>query len=283
MRYRRTRWDEVNTRTALTSLILPYLCLFANAQGMPQRAVIITAPSKGAIVHPGEVIDVVVTSDNASSLKYVGVTGNRPFASGSSSSGPPFHIGLTIPSKYIGAGPYKLSALGQTASGAPVDSEIVIVDVERTDKPTKLIVWPPKLMLQFPGDQVHLKVTGVFTDGSSIDMTRSSEVVYHSENGSIVAVDTQGQVTGLSSGRSTIFVECGTITAQIPVNLPSLTTGDLNGDGVIDQDDLNILLGAQNTLAVSANDARDLNHDGKIDALDARILVTLFTNPRGQQ
>lgn len=55
--------------------------------------------------------------------------------------------------------------------------------------------------------------------------------------------------------------------------------GDLNGDGVVDQTDLDILLAAKNTPATGPGDPRDLNGDGKIDALDARKLVTLCTRP----
>jgi len=55
--------------------------------------------------------------------------------------------------------------------------------------------------------------------------------------------------------------------------------GDLNGDGQVDKSDLNILMDALNTPANGPNDARDLNHDGVINALDARILVTLCTHP----
>ena len=55
--------------------------------------------------------------------------------------------------------------------------------------------------------------------------------------------------------------------------------GDLDGDGDVDQDDLNKILSALNTPA-SANDPRDLDADGKITALDARKLTTLCTQSR---
>lgn len=56
--------------------------------------------------------------------------------------------------------------------------------------------------------------------------------------------------------------------------------GDLDGDGDVDQNDLNILLVAKNTPASGPGDPRDLDGDGIITALDARKLTTLCTRPR---
>lgn len=58
--------------------------------------------------------------------------------------------------------------------------------------------------------------------------------------------------------------------------------GDLDGDGDVDQNDLNIILADRNKgVALSACGARcDLDGDGRITALDARRLTTLCTRPR---
>ena len=56
--------------------------------------------------------------------------------------------------------------------------------------------------------------------------------------------------------------------------------GDINGDGVVDSIDLNLILSVLNKPANGPNDLRDLNGDGKIDALDSRKLVTLCTRAR---
>ena len=66
--------------------------------------------------------------------------------------------------------------------------------------------------------------------------------------------------------------------ATVTITVPPL--GDLNSDGFIDQNDLNILLAARNTPANGPNDLRDLDGDGTITALDARKLTLLCTQPR---
>jgi hypothetical protein len=67
---------------------------------------------------------------------------------------------------------------------------------------------------------------------------------------------------------------------QITYVLPNSSTGDLDGSGVIDKNDLNIINLAVNTPAYTdRTDPRDLDHDGKITVLDARKLVLLCTKP----
>jgi len=57
-------------------------------------------------------------------------------------------------------------------------------------------------------------------------------------------------------------------------------TGDLDGDGDVDRDDLSIILGARGETATGPDDPRDLDGDGEITGLDSRILVPMCTRPR---
>jgi len=63
---------------------------------------------------------------------------------------------------------------------------------------------------------------------------------------------------------------------------PALTNiiGDINGDGVVDIKDLNMLNTHLNKPSTSAGDPFDINNDGVINALDARKLTTFCTYSR---
>ncbi|GJL54196.1 MAG: hypothetical protein NPIRA02_13280 [Nitrospirales bacterium] len=60
-------------------------------------------------------------------------------------------------------------------------------------------------------------------------------------------------------------------------------TPDLNGDGCVDQRDVSVVFADRNNGVGDSNCgvACDLDGDGQITVLDARRLVTLFTNPSG--
>lgn len=65
---------------------------------------------------------------------------------------------------------------------------------------------------------------------------------------------------------------------EVTITVPAL--GDIDGDGDVDQNDVNLVTATLNTPANGPNDLRDINGDMKIDALDARKLVNLCTRPR---
>jgi hypothetical protein len=123
-----------------------------------------------------------------------------------------------------------------------------------------------------------LNVTATFADGTNLDITKSSLISYGSADSTIATVGPKGLVTAVGPGVTMVNVNYGTSSVHLKVSVPNSIRGDLNGDGRVDKDDLNIILAALNTPSVGPHDARDLNGDGVINALDARILVTLCTS-----
>jgi hypothetical protein len=66
--------------------------------------------------------------------------------------------------------------------------------------------------------------------------------------------------------------------ATVDISVPAL--GDIDGDGDVDRNDLNIVVAARNTPASGPNDLRDLDGNLRVDALDARRLTVLCSRPR---
>ncbi len=104
---------------------------------------------------------------------------------------------------------------------------------------------------------------------------------------------TAGLVLGTVTTQASTSVALGSVISQDPVAATSVPAGsavnlvvssgplrgDINGDGEVDTLDLALITAVLNKPASGPNDPRDLNHDGVINALDARILVTLCTHP----
>jgi hypothetical protein len=238
-----------------------------------QQSLIISAPTSGTKVVPGQTITIQVSAAGASFAAVqvigedIGVTAPQ--------GGPPYSFTLTIPSDVIGQ--KSITALGIVALENGVFSPSVMVDSETTANATALNVNYSQIRFRYPGQQMPLDVTGAFDDGSNLDVTRSSFVSYAAADSGIASVDANGVVTAVGPGVTTVSVTYGIQSARIQVIVPKSIRGDLNGDGRVDQDDVNIILAALNASTTGRFDARDLNGDGVIDILDAKILVSLCT------
>lgn len=241
-----------------------------------QQSLTVTSPANGARVVPGQAITVQVSTAPNTSFTAVQVIGEDIGVTAPQISAP-YTFTLTIPTNVVGQ--KNLTALGILSRENGVFSPTVMIDSETTANATGLNLNLSQINFQHPGQQLSLDVIGTFDDGSNLDITRSSIISYVSGDNTVAAAGPNGVVTAVGSGTTTVTVSYGSQSSQVQIFVPKSIRGDLNGDGQVNQDDLNIILAALNRPATAATDARDLNGDGIIDILDANILITLCTQP----
>jgi hypothetical protein len=90
----------------------------------------------------------------------------------------------------------------------------------------------------------------------------------------LTALGTPGQAVTIP-----VALAVGNSFTARPVAVAVSQRGDINGDGQVDRLDVALITAALNSRASGPDDPRDLNHDGVINALDARIVVSLCTHP----
>ncbi len=266
------------TTLSILTLVLSVLIVQQHLFGQ-QALFTVVSPLSGQVVHPGDVIQVIVQPTSGVTLDSVSVW--SPFLVTSRQPAAP--ILITIPDGTLG--PVTLGILVKTLvpSGAGQNIDVTI-DVQAPAQLQLVRVSPGRVALVLPATggpyqslgRTTLRVTGSFTDGIDRDITRISGIILASANPGVATIGPDGTVTAVAPGVTMIQAKYGSATANatIQVNIFELR-GDFDGDGDVDQDDINFLLRALNTVSTGPGDPRDLNGDGRIDALDSRILATL--------
>jgi hypothetical protein len=274
------RLGPIRARLAagLSAIVSLTFLTLAAAQTPP--GLVITSPVSGATATPGQSLAITVAVAPGSYPPGVAIYAQDPLGATDFQpvTGPTLNFSLSVP---VGTspGPFALWAVSVDPNGNQIISSAVNVQVERADQPTSISPDPPAANLRFVGDSLPLSVFAIFTGNARLDITRSSLLSVTSQNPSVAAYS-NGIVTAVGGGKTTLSVQYGALgPVTVAVTVPTSIAGDLNGDGQVDKSDLNIIMAALNTSANGLNDARDLNHDGLINALDARILVTLCTHP----
>ncbi|MFN0167966.1 MAG: dockerin type I domain-containing protein [Bryobacteraceae bacterium] len=252
-------------------LLVTLFCVAVRAQTLQ-----IATPSDGSTYVPGDTIIVIVTTSgptfNAVTAIIQDVGISRPITSA------PYVFSFKVPA--VIAGKKTITALGSTGPGAGVFSSPITINVENGASITSLTVNPSSIKFQYAGQQIPLVVNGTFSDGSVSDITRSSRVSYLSANPTVTIASADGVLTAGAPGQTMVTVTYGGMSKAVTAIVPTVIRGDLDADGDVDQDDLNLILAVLNTPASKPRDARDLNGDGVINVLDARSLATLCTRAR---
>jgi hypothetical protein len=267
------------TKTVL-GLLLGVLIVTVLARVGPaqeQASLVITSPINGFVVAPGQTI--VATVQAKGTFQQVTIFAQNPLYSDQVLMSPPYQFSILIPNT-VSPGTYNITAFGAVTAGNGMKSSPVTLRVENPNPVVSLKTDLTELNFRFVGEQMPILVKGSFSDGTSVDLSNSQGITYASNNAGVVAVNSVGLVTATGAGNADIIIRYGGQSVDVAISVPRAARGDLDGDGDVDQDDLNILLEGLNGPATKPVDARDLNKDGKIDALDSRLLVNACSRSR---
>jgi hypothetical protein len=212
-----------------TALVLTVIVATAHTSTAQPSATLlqITSPADHSRVAPGQTVSVTVTSSTDTSVTAVGLIGENPIGFSDLATSVPAQFSLAIPGA-IGFGPHMLTAIGTTASGLGVQSATILIDVERPDMPVKLSALMSEIFFEAVGEHFPVIVLGTFSDGKVFDLTKSSNLVYSSNNPSVASVEADGIVTTHSPGSGFIIAtyrkDNQSILLNVPFNLPPGST-----------------------------------------------------------
>jgi len=220
-------WTKQRTRQAISIVIL-----FAGFSAIPgsaqQDRVRILSPSAGTTVRPGETVTIAVAAD--ASIQKLALIGQHPLGAGQVVSGGlpgvvargaggsrSVQFQLRIPTD-IQPGTYRVTAMGTTSSG-DLESQALTLDVERAEEPAR--IWMEPSMIQFTrlGEQIPVRVLGVFPDASQRELTRSNRTTYSSADPRVATISADGVVTSVGPGKTSIQVHTPTRDYSIPVTV----------------------------------------------------------------
>ena len=189
---------------------------FSSPRAIAQQPLLqITTPANASLATEGTTVNITVSADP--SVQNVSVIAQIPLPqpqAGSSAN----QFTLTLPTT-IPPGLYNLTAVGTNASG-DVESAPVAIDVEPQYLGGISIV-PTVLTLNSVDDQYPLRVIGTYSNGTTLDVTQSTQLSYSSYNTQIATVSSSGMITAVAAGQTFIVVqENGSTAAAAYVTIP---------------------------------------------------------------
>jgi hypothetical protein len=192
----------------------------------------IDSPRDGAVVAPGDTLQVTVSSPNRTRFIDIVIIMEDPFDTADlGATSLPAHFAIKIP-KDISPGSYTVSAMAGLAGRAGEDGEMVVavieVDVERREMPRAIRLGrvgstPPQLNFEKKGQTRDIELFGDFGDSDFVDVTESSRVKFESSDAAVATVDKSGTITAVGPGRAAVVAWYGPrdrgIKASIPVEV----------------------------------------------------------------
>jgi uncharacterized protein (TIGR03437 family) len=229
----------------------------------------IVSPINGATVISGQLVSVAVTLTGGVAASGVQLLIPALGISDALSQSP-YTFAITFPADALG--PQKIIAMATTGPADAIFSNTITLVVVSSSPVASLSTNFTTVPLSYIGQTAHLRVIGKYVDGSNSDVTMLPSTTLTSQDTAVAKVDTSGNVTAVGAGKTTITAKNGVLSAPVAVSVPATIRGDLNGDGKVDQNDLNLLLVAVGTPISGPFDARDVNGDGVLDSKDVDAL-----------
>lgn len=244
------------------------------AQAAPSASLRIVSPANGAVVHPGDRLE--VTADSDEPLLGMSATLGQGLP-GALDGSPPWLLELLVPED-VATGVTRLRVVGFKQSGGIVDAATT-VNVLPNGTLQKIEVGPSPLRFAVRGEDVPLAVTGLFSDGNRMDIAESARGTSYatlSGSGSVVLLSPDGVVSANNDGQDIIIVANGGLTAPVAVTVrvtnevptiqcPSLVT---------------VIAGSSQQIQITSSDAGD---DAiTIDAIDVPSYGELTTGLPGR-
>lgn len=240
-----------------------------HAQSIPSIAIL--SPIAGSVVQRGQLVDVHLTLILPSRMSDVVVLGRSLESQVSASASADVSVQVRIDASAAG-GAFALNAIavvdGMAVVAAPPVRMIVAGPVG-----TALLTDPSKT-LTFVGQSTSLQAR--LSTPSGVELVPPSLLIFSSSDSAVATVSPGGGLTARSQGTATVSVRypqaVGDLTASVMVSVTGHVPGDLDGDGQVTAVDRAYLASWAGAPVLVPNDGRDLNGDGAIDQLDVNVL-----------
>ena len=271
------------TKNLFRAVITAFLVIIIGNPAIAAGELVVSVPEHGAIFKRGDYIVIEVSKHYQGELNGVAIYGtianlytddNFPGLK----SNPPYQFTFKVPDN---ARPkqYNIIAVGTTKAGQVFESAPVDINIDSGATPLSLKLEFTKLPFEYLGQRRAMQATVTYDD-DTVRFVDSRNLRCASNDPSVVITTDSCEMIAAGAGSTSIVFSVGDVVANAEATVKSTITGDYDGDGDVDTDDINILNAFRNRPANPSGDARDLNGDGKIDALDLRILTTRCTRSR---